>query len=327
MDLASRTIRLRYAHDHWIYGTGIGVAIVDTGICQHPDFLKNCNRKIYFKDFIHQRNGLYDDCGHGSHVAGIIGGSGYASGGKYMGVAPNCNLIMLKTLNYKGDGNISDVLIALDWIVKHKEELGIRIVNLSFGMGNKEISQDGRNLIQAVENVWNSGIVVVAAAGNGGPNLGSVAVPGSSKKIITVGASDDNIEVELMGNRAKNYSGRGPTYECIKKPDIVAPASNIMSCALARSYGTDMFRASNINRFTANMKGGRERYGNFYTEKSGTSMATPIVSGAIALLLSIRPNLTPKEVKIKLRDSCVSLGEPQSKQGWGLLNIENLLKV
>ena len=326
MDLAARTIHLSYAREKNIIGSGITVAIADTGICAHPDFFRYSNRSVYFKDFIYQRTKYYDDCGHGSHVAGIIGGSGVASDGRYSGVAPGCNLLACKTLNYKGDGDIQDVLNALDWILENKKKYGIRIVNLSFGMGNKEITKKGMKLIKAVEDVWDNGIVVVAAAGNGGPDFGTVAIPGCSKKIITVGASDDHIEVDLMGHRTKDYSGRGPTYECICKPDIVAPGGNIMSCALAKAYGNDIVHGVIANRWGPLPRMNRETYHHLYTEKSGTSMATPIVSGAVALLLSKHPDMKPKDVKIKLRDAAQDLNKDHRKQGWGLLDIKKLLE-
>lgn len=325
MDLAARTIQLESAREKNIIGTGITVAIADTGICAHPDFFRYSNRNIYFKDFLHQRPRFYDDCGHGSHVAGIIGGSGVASDGRYCGVAPGCNLLACKTLNYKGDGNIPDVLVALEWILENKKNYGIRIVNLSFGMGYKDISKDGTKLIQSVEEVWDNGIVVVAAAGNGGPDPCSIAVPGCSKKIITVGASDDHIEVELMGHRTKDYSGRGPTYECIRKPDIVAPGGNIMSCALAKSYGNDIIHSTIANRWGPLPRVARDTYHHLYTEKSGTSMATPIVTGAVALLLSKYPDMKPKDVKMRLRQTATDLKRDPSIQGWGLLNVKDLL--
>ncbi len=325
MDLARETVNADYAYQKGYFGEGVGVAIVDTGIYSHPDLIQGGNRIVCFKDLINLKTSMYDDCGHGTHVAGIIGGNGYASGGRYMGIAPKCNIIAVKALNYKGDGNISEVLIALKWILEHKEEYNIRVLNLSFGTGTKEPNKEGVKLIHAVEKVWDSGIVVVVAAGNGGPNPNTIAVPGSSKKVITVGASDDNVEVNLMGSKAKNYSGRGPTFECIKKPDIVAPASNIMSCSLIRGNGSDPLRG--FPRKRASAKSARDTVNGHYVEKSGTSMSTPIVSGAVALLLSAKPELTPKEVKIKFRESAEDLGASQSKQGWGLLNIKSLLEA
>lgn len=325
MDLARKTVKVAYAHDKQIYGEGVGVAIVDTGICAHPDFLQGGNRIACFKDYVHLRTRLYDDYGHGTHVAGIIGGNGYASGGRYRGIAPKCNLIIAKALNYKGDGNISEVIESLEWLLAHREEFNIRVVNLSFGTGNKKVNEDGIRLVEAVEQLWDNGIVVIAAAGNGGPSPSSIAIPGSSKKIITVGASDDNVEVNLLGAKQKNYSGRGPTEECIVKPDIVAPASNIMSCNLVRNLGNDTFRGVSSAKRGFSYTHIRERFNNLYTEKSGTSMSTPIVTGAVALLLSKYPQMTPKDVKIKLRESAFDLGFPKSKQGWGLLDIKELL--
>jgi len=161
--------------------------------------------------------------------------------------------------------------------------------------------------------VWDNGIVVVVAAGNNGPGPMSISTPGISRKVITVGSSDDNVAVEIFGNsKSKDYSGRGPTPFCIKKPDIVAPGSNIISC--------------NISRYSLRSKDGYANSPMMYTVKSGTSMATPVVSGAIALLLSKYPNLTNKEVKLKLRESAVDLGHHWEKQGWGLLNVRRLLE-
>lgn len=325
MDLARRTVNVSFAHEKKIYGEGIGVAIIDTGICSHPDFTQGGNRIVCFKDFVHLRTRLYDDYGHGTHVAGIIGGNGFASGGRYRGIAPKCSLIVLKALNYKGDGNIAEVIEALEWVLAHQKEFNIRVINLSFGTGSKKVNEEGQKLIDTVERVWDSGIVVVAAAGNGGPNPSTIAIPGSSKKVITVGASDDSVEVDLMGSRQKNYSGRGPTLECIKKPDIVAPASNIMSCNLVRSVGNESIRGVAQGKRGFIYSNIRERYNQLYTEKSGTSMSTPIVTGAVAVLLSAQPSLTPKDVKIKLKDSAFDLGFPQSRQGWGLLDIKKLL--
>jgi serine protease AprX len=146
----------------------------------------------------------------------------------------------------------------------------------------------------------------------------SISTPGISRKVITVGSSDDNVVVEVFGSgRSKDYSGRGPTPFCIKKPDIVAPGSNIISC--------------NISHYTARSRGGDLMFASgespmMYTVKSGTSMATPVVSGAIALLLGAHPDLSNKEVKLRLRACAVDLGQHWEKQGWGLLNVRKLLE-
>ena len=140
----------------------------------------------------------------------------------------------------------------------------------------------------AVEKMWDSGIVVVAAAGNNGPGNASVTAPGISKKIITVGAFDD-----------KNFfSGRGLTRECIVKPEVVVTGSNIIAC---------------------NNRQGR------YSSKSGTSMAAPVVSGAVARLIKNNPDITPKEVKIWMKSCCKKINVPSEKQGWGVLDIRKFV--
>lgn len=316
MNRVSDIIESHWAHDHGYLGQSIGVAIVDTGISLHKDFIEGGNRVIAFEDFINGRKEPYDDNGHGTHVAGIIGGNGYSSKGKYAGIAPACNFIAVKVLDHRGDGNISDVLAGLQWIIDNRKKYNIRIVNISVGTASKDSLDENSLLVQGVNAVWDSGIVVVVAAGNNGPGPMSISTPGISRKVITVGSSDDNVAVEVFGTRAKDYSGRGPTPYCIKKPDIVAPGSNIISC--------------NISRYMIRGKNGSVRFNvsdtpMMYTIKSGTSMATPVVSGAIALLLSAHPELTNREVKLLLRNSAVDLGQHWEKQGWGLLNVRRLL--
>jgi serine protease AprX len=318
MNRVSDVIECRWAHEHGFFGRGIGVAVVDTGIALHKDFIEGSNRVIAFKDFINHRTDTYDDNGHGTHVAGIIGGNGYSSKGKYKGIAPECNFIGVKVLDHRGDGNISDVLAGLQWVIDNRKKYNIRIVNISVGTSSKDSLDENSLLVQGVNAVWDNGIVVVVAAGNNGPGPMSISTPGISRKVITVGSSDDNIAAEVYGSgRAKDYSGRGPTPFCIKKPDIVAPGSNIISC--------------NISRITSRAKNGDVRLTAsdspmMYTIKSGTSMATPVVSGAIALLLSVHPELTNREVKLKLRSSAIDLGQHWEKQGWGLLNVKKLLE-
>ncbi len=144
-----------------------------------------------------------------------------------------------------------------------------------------------------MERAWDTGLIVVAAAGNMGPGEGSITAPEASRKIITVGSSD-----LLVKNRG--ISGRGPTNDCIIKPDVVAPGNAVISCA---------------NR-NDNMP---------YTIKSGTSMSTPVVSGAIALLLEREPWLTNFEIKKRLRRTAKDLGYPHNLQGWGLFEVKSFL--
>lgn len=312
MDRVSDMIHLKWAHSQNILGQDIGVAVLDTGIVPHPDFTGTRNRIVAFQDFVNGNNKMYDDNGHGTHVSGILGGDGSASRGKYCGIAPACNIISVKVLNHKGNGDISNVIAGLHWVIENKERYHIRVVNISVGTTTKSVISEDSELVKAVNMVWDNDMVVVAAAGNGGPNPQSIGAPGISRKVITVGASDDDIAVDLMGKNMKDYSGRGPTGACIKKPDVVAPGSRIVSC-------NAMKRQSNLFGFPRNSM-------NYYTEKSGTSMSTPIVSGAVALLLCQFPQYSTRDVKLKLKETSDDLGKPHGKQGWGRINIAKLLQ-
>lgn len=232
----------------------------------------------------------YDDNRHGTHVAGIIGGNGRASRGRYCGIAPGCSLIPIKVLDEKGNGKKESVIHAMDWIEKNREKYNIRVVNISVGSTTQGENQD---LIEAVEHIWDIGLVVVAAAGNLGPKRGSITAPGCSRKVITVGASD-----MVMENQG--ISGRGPTRECISKPDIVAPGNGIISCAYKAGVSS-------------------------YAAKSGTSMSTPVVTGGIALLLEKEPGLTNLEIKKRLRDTAKDLGYAHNLQGWGFFHLPSFL--
>ena len=164
MDRVSGIIHLDWAHKRRIYGKGVGVAVVDTGIVPHPDFVYRRNRILAFHDVIRRRRECYDDSGHGTHVAGILAGSGAASSGKYTGVAPEASLICVKVLNRKGNGNIADVLKGFQWVLENKERYRIRILNISVGTAvDKDYSEDSA-LVKGVNELWDAGIVVVRRA-------------------------------------------------------------------------------------------------------------------------------------------------------------------
>ncbi|HIS25434.1 MAG TPA: S8 family peptidase [Candidatus Pullilachnospira intestinigallinarum] len=271
-------------------GKGVGVAILDTGIFPHIDF---DSRIAAFCDFIGQRKRPYDDNGHGTHVAGLIMGSGKGSKGRYAGAAPQSHAAVLKVLDRHGNGSVRDVMKALRWVKENGTSYGIRIINISVGtIGG--VTANSRQLVDGVEELWDEGYVVVTAAGNMGPAPGSVTAPGSSRKVITVGSSD-------LLEGAGGISGSGPTSDCVCKPDVVAPGARIISCA-PKGRG-------------------------LYAAKSGTSMSTPQVSGAIALLLEREPQLTNVEVKMLLRESAVDLGYHRNRQGWGLFRKEKFLSM
>lgn len=275
-------------------GKGITVSILDSGIFPHPDF---SDRIIGFYDVLEGKTEAYDNQGHGTHIAGIIGGNGKASGYRYRGMAAECNLVAVKALDRMGNGDAQDVVKGIRWIIDNKERYRIRILNLSVGTLPETGKTEKADLVRAVDEAWDSGLVVVVAAGNNGPGPMSITTPGISRKVITVGCSED--EADLHRKKIKTgYSGRGPTPFCIAKPEIVAPGRNIVSC---RNYGND------------------------YVSKSGTSMATAVVSGAIALLLEKCPELSPKEVKLALKNAAMDLGWERNRQGWGVIQVQKLL--
>lgn len=272
-------------------GKGIGVAVLDTGCFPHED-IRNI---VAFQDFVNNKKSPYDDSSHGTHICGLIAS-------ETVGMAPDCHLIVGKVLDQYGNGKIPHVLKALEWVRVNRLNYNIRILNISVGTPATRPEDENSPLVQKVNQLWNEGIVVVVAAGNNGPKGMTVTVPGISRKVITVGSysppNPNTPTIHSASHIKEGFSGCGPTVSCIMKPDLVAPGSNIYSCS--------------------NTPGG-------YTYKSGTSMSTPIVSGAIALLLEKNPNLKNWEIKLKLHDTCRDLGLPRNQQGWGLLDVPRLL--
>ncbi|MCM1154657.1 MAG: S8 family peptidase [Roseburia sp.] len=274
-------------------GGPVTVAVLDTGFYEHPDL---AGRVLAFHDFVNHRSRLYDDSGHGTHVAGCIGGNGLMSNGRYRGIAPGCLFCIGKVLDQNGEGSIESMYHGLLWVMQNRLHHHIRVLNISVGIGNPNEKSKVEAVVGLLEAVWKSGIVVVCAAGNDGPKDGTISPLGNSRKVITVGCHEDG----YFGNRSnlcENYSGRGDNSILYRKPDVVAPGTDIVSCS---------------NR------------GSGYVKKSGTSMAAPVVSGAAALLLQKYPYLNNEQVKRKIVYSARDLGDSWNKQGWGMLDIERL---
>lgn len=274
------------------------VAVLDSGVGRHPDLL---GRVSAFRDFVDGKKNFYDDNGHGTHVCGIICGTGRASAGKYCGMAPAAGLVVGKVLDSQGEGSAEQMLEGLNWICKMKEEYHIRILNISVGSTELPMGEMKKNqLKQKLNQLWEEGITVVCAAGNQGPAPGTISALAEGTRVICVGCHDGAYYRKYPG-RCDNYCSRGIPYAPLRKPDIVAPGTNIISCS---------------NRYPKQV----------YSAKSGTSMATPIVSGAIALALLQEPSLTNEEIKYRLTATATDLGEDWNKQGWGMLNVEAFLK-
>ena len=281
---------------------GVTIAMLDTGVAIHPDF---DNRIIAFKDFVNEKRNVYDDSGHGTHVAGCLCGSGLLSEGRYRGIAPANRLVVGKVLDYKGDGNVENMAAGLEWVLKNIREYDIRILNISVGMDDGIGKERMEQLVELVDEAWNRGLIVVCAAGNMGPKPMTISPLAARKEVITVGCHEGGYFGDQK-NLCENYSSRGPSPYVIKKPDVVAPGTDIVSCSA---------QITRRGRF----------YRNAYVSKSGTSMATPVVSGGLALLLQKYPFYTNSQAKQKLMYTSRDLNEPWSKQGWGMVQIDRLL--
>lgn len=277
MQNAKYIINAGRAYAHGYSGSGVNVCVLDTGVFDH----KMLDGRIdFFMDTVSGRSRCYDDNGHGTHVCGIISADD-------IGMAPKSHLYVFKVLDRMGMGQTSDSIRALLWLKANCRKENIRILNFSVGYLPDSDPVERNKIMKLIDELWDMGVVVVAAAGNYGPGQFTVTVPGISRKIITVGSYNDI------------RSGNGPTKCCVVKPEVLAPGRDILS--LGPKDGT-------------------------YVRKTGTSMATPIVSGAIALLLERYPLLRPEEVKLRLYNTC-QRPENNRKKTWGLINVDKLLGV
>ena len=303
---------------------GIAVAIVDSGIAPHPDL--PLGRIRAFKDFVSGGRTPVDGCGHGTHVAGIVAGSGLNSDGLYAGIAPDADIVALRVLGDDCSGNTSDVIDALEWIARNHVFYKIKIVNISLGHAVLEsIFTDP--LVQAVERLSRKGIVVVTAAGNrginpatGNPGFGGVGVPCNAPSAICVGSLDTQGTPDLADDRVTDSSSRGPSrFDLLAKPDVVAPGVNIVSLA---ARGSRLFNEYEELRVPGAM--GRPEYFTL----SGTSMAAPSVAGAAALLLRENHALTVHAVKLALQFTSRLLPLTDVlTQGAGAINIAGALTL
>ena len=229
-------------------GTGVGVAILDSGTADVPDLdgAHGQSRVSAFVDFVNGRPRMYDDGGHGTFVAGIIAGNGSSSlptdqGGKattqYRGVAPDANIISLKVLNSHGEGRASSMIAAIAWAIVHRQQYNIRVMNISVE-GDVTAPAAYDPLDRAVDAAWRAGIVVVCAAGNEGAfGEGGVLSPGNDPYAITVGASDSQQTADTSDDTVCSYSSVGPTlYDEYAKPDLVAPGNHVISLRAPGSW-------------------------------------------------------------------------------------------
>ena len=317
-------------------GAGIGVAIIDSGISTWHDDLTNKTSKLYpygnqrvakFVDFVNGRSQPYDDNGHGTHVAGTIAGNGYDSFGEKSGIAPDASLVSLKVLDAHGQGTISNIIAALNWVATSGKSYNVKVVNMSVGAGVYE-SYWTDPLTLAAKAVAEKGVVVVSAAGNRGKNdhgdlqWGGITAPGNAPWVLTVGASSTMGTLTRNDDEMAAFSSSGPTYiDYAAKPDLVAPGVGTISLAVPGStfYANKAQYLVTGRLLTSTMP---------YLALSGTSMAAPVVSGTVALMLQANPTLTPNLVKAILQYTAQRYsGYSALRQGAGFLNTYGAVKL
>jgi len=307
-------------------GTGVGVAIIDSGVANWHDDL-GPNKVTRFVDFVDFQPAPYDDYGHGTHVAGIIAGDGHDSGGLRSGIAPGATLLVEKVLDGAGQGYISNVIAAIDYAIANKDALHLRVLNLSVAAGVYE-SYNTDPLTLAAKRAVEAGLVVVSAAGNlgrgadGRPQYGAIGAPGNAPWVITVGASSHSGTADRSDDTVAGFSSRGPSaIDFVAKPDLVAPGVGIESLGEA---GSTLWNTKPLMRLWGTVTTASEPY----LSLSGTSMASPVVSGTIALMLQANPSLTPNLVKAILQFTAESHDEYDGlTQGAGFLNARGAVEL
>jgi serine protease AprX len=243
LDYHPEAVNASTAWAQGLNGSGIGVAVIDSGIIDIPDLRGQSSLVVFSQNFVGGTSGsAADQYGHGSHVAGIIAGTGKNSSGSnyfytFKGIADAANLINLRVLDQNGAGTDSQVISAIQMAIQLKSKYNIRVINLSLGRPVYE-SYTLDPLCQAVEQAWKAGIVVIVAAGNDGRNnnagtngYGTITAPANDPYVITVGAMNTKGTLSRADDQIASYSSKGPTlFDHIVKPDLVAPATVSSRC-------------------------------------------------------------------------------------------------
>jgi serine protease AprX len=273
-----------------ITGLGVSVAVIDSGLDDLDGIDQNIqgenNRILAWVDFVAGKHKPVDKNGHGTHIAGIIANSQVGEDGDWNGIAPGVNLVGVRVLDKNGFGTYEQVIKGIQWVIDHKDEYNIRVINLSIvSLVQSPYWADPLN--QAVMQAWANDIVVVVAAGNGGPNPMTIGVPGNNPYVITVGAFTDNFTPNNWDDDYLTpFSAVGPTLDGFVKPDVVAPGAHVHSLVEKGDYLIKQYPEAYIFKN--------------YASIAGTSQASAVVSGIAALTLENNPELTPNEVKHRI---------------------------
>jgi len=306
IDSIKEVISVQDCWDKGFTGKDVTVAVIDTGIYPHPD-LKD--RIIDFKDFCNGKDGkenAYDDNGHGTHCSGLVGGDGHEANGRFKGPAFESNLVGVKVLDGHGGGNMSNVVKGIQWCIENRDRLGIKVMSLSLGAGSN-LKEQNDVVAKAINAAIEANIVPVIAAGNSGPGRCTIGSPGIAKDALTVGAYDDKNTASHADDTMAFFSSRGPTTrDRIVKPDISAPGVNMVSTLSPQSE----IAHADVSRL-----------GNHYVLLSGTSMATPVTAGCVALVRQANPELTARQVIQLMKDTAeVMPDSPGILAGKGLVD-------
>jgi serine protease AprX len=317
-------------------GSGIGIAVIDTGVQLHNDLarLKKGDRIVEIEVVGHEK-GLADYYGHGTAVAGVINGNGFSSSGPdafrtFKGLAPGSRIISVRALAPDGSGQTSDIIMAIEWVIRNAARRNIRVLNLSLGHPVYE-SYTTDPLCLAARSAVEAGIVVVTAAGNGGlvgSGFGTINSPANDPSVITVGAMDDGDTVARDDDIPAAFSAKGPTLiDHVVKPDLMAPGTFIVSLRAPNSY-IDTAHPEFMLKAGDYMTGDAYSWmDGSYTVLSGTSLAAPMVSAAAALMLENDPTLTPATVKARLMASAMKDESMVFETGAGLLDVAAALEA
>jgi len=298
-------------------GKGVTIAVIDSGIHPHGDFIDPSTGKsriLAFVDLVGNKQEPYDDLGHGTSVAGIAAGNGSNSESRFKGAAPDAGIVGIKAFARDWSADSSDVVKAIQWAIENKEKYNIRVLAMSLG-GPVECSYKDDPVAQAVERAYEAGIVPVVAAGNEGNRPRTICTPGNDPLALTVGAVDTMGTVDKGDDDLPKFSSRGPTmYDGLSKPDIVFPGVNITAPLSIGSVFDD-------NSDYEVVEGG-------YVTMSGTSMAAPGVAGVVADLIQANPSLTPADIKNILSETAESVATYLSDhaQGKGIINAPEALE-
>ena len=302
-----------------VNGSGVTVAVVDTGVAKHRGIVRGIdgkftNRLVAWQDFVDGRPQPFDPNGHGTHITGVIANSQVGADKEWNGVAPGVKLVEVRVLDQTGAGTYEHVIQGIQWVIKHKAEYNIRILNLSL-VSTVQSPYWADPLDQAVMRAWASGLVVVAAAGNGGPAPMTVGVPANTPYVVTVGAFTDNFTPSNWNDDyIAPFSSAGPTLDGFTKPDVMAPGAHIVSTMLPNTYIAKNHEA--------------DRVANQYFSMAGTSQAAAVTTGVAALILSRNPGLSPDQVKYRLMQTAFPWVDPATtragysiwQQGAGRIN-------